>query len=90
MSQEDSKTEVIDYTVGDDGPADTEEASPILCTALRSFRKALIDDDKTKFVDMDAFLLDDEINSLQNKIATLDAGLAAARVSALRISKRKA
>jgi hypothetical protein len=89
MLQEDLKTKVIGDTVGDDGPADTEEASPILFTALRSFRKALIDDDNTKFVNMDAFLLDDEINSLQNKIATLDAGLAVARHSTLRISKRK-
>ena len=63
----------------------TKEGSPILFTALRSFKEALIDDDNTKFAEMDAFLLNDEINSLLSRISTLDTGLAAARDHILRI-----
>ncbi|KAF6989880.1 hypothetical protein CFC21_007161 [Triticum aestivum] len=80
----DSETEVARDTVGDDGPVGTEEASPVLFTALQSFKEALIDDDNVKFVEMDAFLLDDEISSLLNKISTLEAGLAAGRDCVLR------
>jgi molecular chaperone GrpE len=82
MSQQDSETEV---SVGDNGRVGKEEASSVLFTALRSFKEALIDDDNVKFAEMDAFLLDDEINSLQTKITTLEAGLAAARHHILRI-----
>ncbi|KAF6984389.1 hypothetical protein CFC21_002414 [Triticum aestivum] len=80
----DSETEVARDTVGDDGPVGTEEASPVLFTALQLFKEALIDDDNAKFVEMDAFLLDDEISSLLNKISTLEAGLAAGRDCVLR------
>ena len=73
MSQEDSETEVTGDRAGDDVRVGTEETSPVLFTALRSFKEALIDDDNAKFTEMDAFLLDDEVNSLLNKISTLDA-----------------
>jgi molecular chaperone GrpE len=86
VSQEDSETEVIGNSVGDNGRVGTEEASPVLFTALRSFKEALIDDDNAKFAYyMDSFLLDGEINSLLNKISTLDARLAAARDRVLKI-----
>ncbi|KAF6995578.1 hypothetical protein CFC21_012054 [Triticum aestivum] len=80
----DSETEVAGDTVGDDGPVGTEEVSPVLFTALQSFKEALIDDDNAKLVEMDAFLVDDEISSLLNKISTLEAGLAAGRDCVLR------
>jgi hypothetical protein len=89
VSQEDSETEVIGDSVGDNGRVGIEEASPVLFTALRSFKEALIDDGNAKFVCyMDSFLLDDEVNSLLNKISTLDAGLAAARDRVLKIGGR--
>lgn len=69
----------------DDGPMGTQEACHILLTALRSFKETLIDDDKVNFMEMDAFLLDDEMNSLVKRITTLESGLAAARDSILRI-----
>jgi molecular chaperone GrpE len=86
VSQEDSETEVIGNSVGDNGRVGTEEASPVIFTALRSFKEALIDDGNAKFAcSMDSFLLDHEINSLLNKISTLDTGLAAARDRVLKI-----
>ncbi|CAM0955848.1 unnamed protein product [Alopecurus aequalis] len=85
IHNKDSETEVTGDGVGDNGRVGKEEASPVLFTTLRSFKESLIDDDNVKFADMDAFLLDDEINSLQNKITTLEAGFAAVRNHILRI-----
>ena len=62
-----------------------EESFAVLFTALRSFKEALIDDENVIFMEMDAFLLDDGTNSLQNKITTLEAGLIVARNHVLRI-----
>jgi hypothetical protein len=72
-----------------DGCVGTKEAPPVLFTALRSFKEAWIDDDNKKFAEMGAFLLDDEINSLLNKITALDAGLSAGRDRILRIGAHK-
>ncbi|KAM0840252.1 hypothetical protein ACQ4PT_059787 [Festuca glaucescens] len=85
-NKDDSETEVTGDSVGDNGRVGIEDASPVLFTALRSFKEALIDDGNAKFVYyMDSFLLDDEVNSLLNKISNLDAGLAAARDRVLKI-----
>jgi hypothetical protein len=86
VSQEDSETQVTgDDSAGDDGCVGTKEAPSVLFTALRSFKEALIDDYNTKFAEVGAFLLDDEINSLENKITALESGLAAGRDRVLRI-----
>jgi len=85
MSQQDLETGVTGGISEDDGPMGTQEACHILLTALRSFKETLIDDDKVNFMEMDAFLLDDEMNSLVKRITTLESGLAAARDSILRI-----
>jgi hypothetical protein len=63
----------------DDGPMGTEEVSPVLWTALHSLKETLVDDDEVNFMEMDAFLLDDEKNSLVKRITTLESGLATAR-----------
>jgi tetrahydromethanopterin S-methyltransferase subunit F len=63
----------------------TEEASPVLFTALLSFKEKLIDDGNSNFAEIDSFLLDDERNSLLSRITTLESGLAAARNCVLRI-----
>jgi hypothetical protein len=52
---------------------------------LQSFKEKLIDDGNLNFADIDSFLLDDEMNSLLNRITTLESGLAAARDRVLRI-----
>jgi hypothetical protein len=78
MSQEDSEAGVTGHISEDDGPIGTEEASPVLFTVLQSFKEKLIDDGNSNFVEIDSFLLDDERNSLLNRIATLESGLAAA------------
>jgi hypothetical protein len=83
MPQEDSETEVTGDSV-DGGPVG-EEAPPVLFAALGSFQEALIGNDNSKFVEIEAFLLEGEINSLQNRIASFDAGLAVARDRVLRI-----
>ncbi|PAN41216.2 hypothetical protein PAHAL_8G018400 [Panicum hallii] len=57
----------------------TEEVSPVLWTALHSLKETLVDDDEVNFMEMDAFLLDDEKNSLVKRITTLESGLATAR-----------
>ncbi|KAM0840251.1 hypothetical protein ACQ4PT_059787 [Festuca glaucescens] len=60
-AEDDSETEVTGDSVGDNGRVGIEDASPVLFTALRSFKEALIDDGNAKFVYyMDSFLLDDE------------------------------
>ncbi|WVZ90828.1 hypothetical protein U9M48_037088 [Paspalum notatum var. saurae] len=85
IDNKDLETGVIGEIFEDDGPTGTEEASPVLFTALESFKEALIDDDNVNFTTIGAFLLDDEKNSLRNKISTLESGLATARDRALRI-----
>ncbi|CAN6339481.1 unnamed protein product [Urochloa humidicola] len=70
----------------DDGPIGIKETSCVLFAALHSFKEALIDDDNMNFLEIDAFLLDDEKNSLVNRITTLESGLANARDHVLRIS----
>jgi hypothetical protein len=85
MSQQDSETGVTGGISEDDGPMGTEEVSPVLLAALHSFKETLIDDDKVNFMEMDAFLLDDENNSLVKRITTLESGLATARDSVLRL-----
>jgi hypothetical protein len=85
MSQEDSETGVTGNISEDDGPMGTEEASPILFTALQSFKEKIIDDGNLNFAQIDSFLLDDERNSLLNRIATFESGLASARDHVLRI-----
>jgi tetrahydromethanopterin S-methyltransferase subunit F len=85
MSQEDSKAGITGNISEIDGPMGTEEASPVLFTALQSFKEKLIDDGNSNFAEIDSFLLDDERNSLLNRIATLESGLAVARDRVLRI-----
>jgi hypothetical protein len=85
MSQEDSETGVTGNISEDDDPIGTDEASPVLFTALQSFKEKLIDDGNSNFAEIDSFLLDDERNTLLNRIATLESGLAAARDRVLRI-----
>ena len=86
MSQQDSETGVTGGISEDDGPVDTpQEDCHVLLTALHSVKETLIDDDKVNFMEMDAFLLDDEMNSLVKRITTLESGLATARDSILRI-----
>ncbi|CAL4904423.1 unnamed protein product [Urochloa decumbens] len=70
----------------DDSPIAIEETSNVLFTAVHSFKETLIDDDNVNFLEIDAFLLDDEKNSLLNTITTLESGLANARDHVLRIS----
>jgi molecular chaperone GrpE len=85
MSHQDSETRVTGNISEDDGPMCTEETPPVLFTALQSFKEKLIDDDNSKFAEIESFLLDDQRNSLLNRITTLESGLAAARGRVLKI-----
>ncbi|XP_037413865.1 uncharacterized protein LOC119276809 [Triticum dicoccoides] len=87
-NKEGSETEVTGDSAGADGPVHTKDASPVLFTALQSFKEALIDGDGTKIAEMEAFLLDAELGSLLNRITTLDVALAAGRDRVLRIGAR--
>jgi molecular chaperone GrpE len=88
MLQEDSETEVTEDSTADDGAAGTDESPSVLVTALESYREALINNDEAKVAETEAFFLslEDEKNSLANKVTVFDAELANQRESILRIS----
>ncbi|CAD6258483.1 unnamed protein product [Miscanthus lutarioriparius] len=60
----DVETEVTGNISEDDDPMSTEEASPVLFTALQSFKEKLIDDGNLNFAEIEFFVPDDERNSL--------------------------
>lgn len=85
MSQEDSDSVVTGKMSKDDGSMGTEKASAVLFTALQSFKEKLIDAENSNFTQRESFLLDDDMKSLLNIIATLESRLAAAKDHVLRI-----
>jgi hypothetical protein len=85
MLQQDVETEVTGNISEDDDPMSTEEASPVLFTALQLFKEKLIDDGNLNFAEIEFFVPDDERNSLLSRLATFESGLAAARDRVLRI-----
>ncbi|KAJ1279938.1 hypothetical protein BS78_04G193700 [Paspalum vaginatum] len=87
-TQEDLESEVTGDSASVDGAGSTDETPSIIVTALESYKEALINDDKTKAAEIETFLLsiEDEKNSLANKVTALDAELASQRERILRIS----